>query len=111
MDSVVKAFLGVFFRLTMMFLGVGLIGAAIDAGKAENFATDTATRISNSNFSESVIQACKEDAAAEGYQCQVELVRPSDRQRPTYGTLTLTYPFRIPLLSFEARETVTEDIL
>ena len=107
MDSVVKAFLGVFFLLTMMFLGVGLIGAAIDAGKAENFAT----RISNSNFSESVIQACKEDAAAEGYQCQVELVRPSDRQRPTYGTLTLTYPFRIPLLSFETRETVTEDIL
>lgn len=111
MDNIIKGFLGLFLLLFMLFLGLGILKASMDSRKADNFASDSARKIMNSNFSQTVINGCREDARKEGYELTVDLVRPREGHRPRYGTLTLKYQFRVPLLSFEKEQQLTEDLL
>lgn len=111
MDSIIKGFVGVFFALVVVVLGTGIISASIEARNAGLFATDSAARIGNSNFSGTVVEDCRADAQARGYDLSVDITRPSDRRCPVYGKLKLQYRYRLPILRVDRVQEITADIL
>jgi hypothetical protein len=111
MDTIIKVFAGLFMTLFLTFTGTGLIASSMNANKAERFASDSAVRIGNSNYSRSVIDSCREDAEKSGYSLDVKLSERPGSRRVEYGTLTLSYPYSIPLIGVNETHFVEEDIL
>ncbi len=105
MDVVVKAFMGVFFSMILVFLGVGIISASMEGRNANTFASECTTRISNSGFSQAVIEVCKRDAKRNGYELQVWTRQENTAMMPT-GEILLTYHNQIPLLGLEQEHQV-----
>ena len=111
MDTIIKVFAGLFMTLFLTFTGTGLIASSINAGKAERFAADSAMRIGNSNYSDSVIENCKKDAEKSGYVMDVKLQKMEGSSRTEYGSLTLSYPYSIPIIGVKETHFAEEDIL
>ena len=107
MDTIVKSFVGLFFSLVLLLLGIGIIAASVNTRNAGTFAADCVTRIENSDFSDSVITDCEEEAAERGYTLSVEVMAQEGRPEAKYGSLRLEYPFRIPVVDI-SRQNVME---
>jgi len=111
MDSIIKAFSGIFISLFMLMIGIGIISSTINTGKAERFASDCALRIGNSNFDRSVIESCKEDASKFGYRMTLDLVEESGTTHIDYGNLRLFYNIEIPIINVKQEHVVEADVL
>lgn len=111
MDTIIKVFAGLFMTLFLTFTGTGLIASSLNAGKAERFAADSAIRIGNSNYSYSVIEDCRKDAEKSGYTLDIKLQKREGSSRTEYGSLTLAYPYNIPIIGVKETHFVEEDIL
>lgn len=98
MEVIIKAFCGIFFVICLAVLGVGLVKASVDARNANAFAGECRSKIENSNYAESVVEACREDAAGLGYTLDVRLYRPRGGERIVGGSYTLGYQYQIPIL-------------
>lgn len=68
MEQLTKAFLGVTLMIFLAFIGIGIITASADSAHAEDYATKIASVIEASNYSESVINSCKEKVKEAGYK-------------------------------------------
>lgn len=71
MSQIVKAFSGIFFLLLLLFLGIGIVSAQMDVEKAKDYKSDIVMEIENSNYSVSVLNACIEQAKANGYDIAI----------------------------------------
>ena len=111
MVTIIKSFVGCFFLLLLVYLGIGISSASIDARNAERSASSYASRISCSNYSSQVVEDCKADAMQEGYELKVQLMKPRDREYSTYGSLELIYHYRIPILNMNQEQCIYADIL
>ena len=111
MDTIIKVFAGLFMTLFLTFTGTGLIASSINAGKAERFAADSAMRIGNSNYSDTVIENCKKDAEKSGYVMDVKLQNREGSSRTEYGSLKLSYSYLIPIIGVKETHFIEEDIL
>lgn len=110
METVVKTFVGLFFSLVLLILGIGMIAASVNARNATAFAAECASRIENSDFADSVVQECEQEAAEKGYVLEVEISGREDRPEVKFGSLSLEYPFRIPLIGVEQQNVVEAGI-
>lgn len=110
MDVIIKAFTGVFISLFVLVLGIGIISANINTGKAERFASDSAVLIGNSNFDRQIIDKCQKEAKKMGYELKVQLVSEADSERIDHGALSLKYKISIPLIAVEQEHCVENDI-
>lgn len=63
MDQITKAFLGVILMLLLTFTGASMISASIDASNAEQFVTNIANTVENSNYSEAVMRNLENNIA------------------------------------------------
>lgn len=107
METIIKSFVGMFFALLLLLLGAGLIAASVNARNAGSFAADCASRIENSDFADSVIESCRQEAEDRGYELTVDVSEKVGQPEVKYGRLKLSYPFRIPLTGI-ARTNVTQ---
>ena len=105
MESVIKAYMGLFFILMLAALGVGILSASIDARNADSFAANCVTKIENSNYALPVIEACRQDALSNGYGFEIETFDSAGVV--TTGLLTVDYEFSVPMLKLLDRRTVT----
>ena len=110
METIVKAFLGVFFTLTICCLGIGIIRASTDARNADASLAAYAERIGCSNYAPDVVEACIEDARDEGYDLDVRLIQPDDRDSASHAALSLRYHFRVPLIMIDSIKTISADV-
>ena len=62
METVFKSFAGLFFFMLLTCMGVSLIASSIQAANANRALLGYVERIENSNYSDRVIDACKDDA-------------------------------------------------
>lgn len=97
MDVVIKAYTGMTCIVLLAFLGVGILLASIDAKNADSFAADCVTKIENSNYSNSVIEACKIDAVGLGYELTVNTY--DDSMGNQVGDLSLKYTYSLPIFN------------
>lgn len=110
METVVKSFVGLFFSLILLILGIGIIAASVNARNAGAFAADCTTQIENSDFSDLVIADCRAEAEKRGYTLTVEVKEQPENSGNKFGRLILAYPFQIPLIGVRQQNTVENSI-
>lgn len=72
MSSVIKSYLSVILILVAVFTFSGIISVAIDVQNARDFHSSVINEIEVSNHADSIIEACKTDAASNGYTLTTE---------------------------------------
>lgn len=107
MENVVKAFLGLFFTVIIVFLGVTLIAASIDSRKAENFLESKCMEMKSSNYSTAIVNESKNEAIENDYELEVEIYGKKPNQ---YGRCKLKYISTNPILKFKNENNLIKDI-
>ncbi|MCR4673758.1 MAG: hypothetical protein K5675_02015 [Lachnospiraceae bacterium] len=100
MDTVLKAFSGVFMLLLLTAVSVGLIGACLSANAADSYYSDVSKRVSVSNFSDGVILECVNEAKEKGYELEIETSEVNGSGKRV-GVGKMTYDFKIPIIGIE----------
>lgn len=115
MSQIIKSFMGLFFVLIILFLGVGIISAQMDVSHALDYKSDLVAQLENSNYSPQVINGCIEQALQNGYGISIKTFTEggsvktytspsaSDTRDVVMAEVVLTYPYQIHFLN-----TVTE---
>lgn len=110
MSQAIKAFMGVFFLLMLLLLGVGILSAQMDVSDALNYKSDMIAEIENSNYSPAVLNACIRQATDNGYTVEIKTYAPQkgtvtytepnvkDTTDVVMAEIILTYPYRIGIL-------------
>lgn len=106
MDSVIKGFLSAFFLIFFVFISVGMINIALQGRNADSFADSCANKIESANYSESVIQECKDAAESNEYALVVDAGGREKSKSVRSGMLTLTYKVSFPFLGLDKEKTV-----
>lgn len=118
MSQVFKSFMGVFFILILLLLGVGVISAQIDVSNALDYKSDIVVELENSNYNSNVINGCIQQAAENGYDLQIKTYaaggasvvytspNASDTTDVVMAEVTLTYPYTIGFLNAVTEHTV-----
>lgn len=109
MDTVLKAFMGIFLLLLLTAISVGLIGATIKADEADYFFSETAKKISVSHFSDEVIMECKDNAKEKGYQLTVKTFDVNGSGKKV-GKGSLLYEFCVPILGIKKQYRIESNI-
>ncbi|MCR5469117.1 MAG: hypothetical protein K6F37_09160 [Lachnospiraceae bacterium] len=114
MELVVKTFMGLFFLLFLMLVGVELIGALANTEKARDFKNMAVTEIENSDYDPVVINELIASAEDEDFGLTVSLKNSdgesfviTDRTNATidmtrdvaFASLKLEYDYSIPLFN------------
>lgn len=114
MPLIIKSFLGVFFFILVVFLGIGMIQYQTDVNRAVYYKQDMMEELQNSNFAPSVINACIAAGKENHYEDSID-VSLKDGSQNTYTSecmaakaldvtsayVTVTYKSRLPFLGLE----------
>lgn len=74
MGTIIKAYVGLFFTVLTLVLGVSIADIGVEEYAAQDFHADVIEEIESSNFSPSVIQACIDQANEAGYELTVNSI-------------------------------------
>ena len=109
MDSVFQSFLGIFFLVILLILGMGVIASSIDSTAAERALSDYSRRIEDSYFDPDVMECCRQDAADHDRQLEIKTYRREGESEDSYGWARLTYEISIPVIGYtDTRSLVTD---
>lgn len=108
MENVFKAFVGLFFTLTVSVSGISMTLSSICARNADLFVSDAASKIRNSYYADEVINACREEAEKNGYELREEIDKTGTNR--TGGTLYLTYRNTVSFFGIDRERTVRADL-
>lgn len=110
MSQIIKAFMGIFFLMMLLLLGVGILSAQMDVADALDYKSDMIAEIENSNYSPKVLNACIRQAMDNGYSVEIKTYTP-EKSTVTYtrpnvtdttdvvmAEVIITYPYRIGIL-------------
>lgn len=99
MGQVIKTYLGLFFLLVMGLVGIGVVTAGVQSSAARNYHADVISEIENSNFNDSVIGACVQQAQDSGYDLQVKTMDYDTDGHIKTAEVILGYDYAIPVLN------------
>lgn len=99
MGQVLKAYLGIFFLLLIGLVGIGVVTAGAEVTAARNYHADVISEIECSNFNSSVMDACKSQAQAKGYQLTVADMVYDAESNQQVAEVILSFDYAIPVLN------------
>ncbi len=104
MEQVIKAFLGVFIAVMMIFAGIGVMNTSIQAKNADIMIDSIASAWEASNH---MLTAGELSAGlSEDYQLSIDTAKSAANGNVSYAIMKLRYKYRVPLLGIEMwRET------
>lgn len=111
MEQIIKTYIGMFFLIATIAIGINFIYASIVSRNANNLANDLASKIRASNMSAKVIAACQEEVASSGGEIKklnVDII--SDKDNKNYGTMALEYDYRLPVFGIASTKKVVRNI-
>lgn len=108
MSSIFKSYVSIILIIVAVFVFVGIIGVTVDVQNARDFHGSVINEIENSNHASSVIEACKETAAENGYELIVSsYVNNSDGlQYSKITKVVLKYNYTIGLLDINSEKEI-----
>ncbi len=109
MDLVFKVFGGVFILLLLTVTGMGIIHSSIEANAADNFYSEAIKKMSESHFSDAVIDECISNANQRGYELTVDTYFVNGSKRKA-GVVTMRYPFSLCVLGIERTYDLQSDV-
>ena len=101
LDIVWKAFVGVLAAVVIIGSGLGVTTAFSQAVAADNYMESVSKVIMESNYNAKVIDACVQEAEANGYVLDVRVQNASKVGVKQYAQISLTYYFEIQLLGLK----------
>lgn len=101
MGEIIKAYMGLFFFLLELTLGVSVTVMGVEEQAAQNFHADVIEEIEASNFSPSVIQACKMQAQNSGYELEVNSIVTDSDNNIQMADVTLKYHHTMNIFEIE----------
>lgn len=105
MGEIIKAYMGMFFFLLELILGVSVVTMGVEEQAAQNYHADVIEEIESSNFSPSVIQACKTQAQDCGYELEVNVIMTDADNNIQMAEVVLKYSHSMDILEItEAKE-------
>ena len=108
METIFKAFIGLFFTVVLCVGGISMTISSIHARNADLFAADAASKIRNSHYAATVIAECEREAEENGYTLWEE---PYDLgTNISAGTLYLTYHNTVSFFGIDKERTVRADL-
>ncbi|MDD6551013.1 MAG: hypothetical protein PUF16_04465 [Lachnospiraceae bacterium] len=112
METIFKSFAGLFFFILLTGVGVSLIASSIQAANADRALLGYVEKIENSNYSDEVIKACRDDARMQfgnGESEALEIISSvqNGKKQVTYARATLNYYFRIPVIGYSSVHSVS----
>ena len=110
MENVIKVFLGFFLMIAVVMLGIGITTSMITHRNMSTYAENCARKIEESNFAPTVIEELETEAKKEGCELQVEVQTSENNRYVHYGTMTLYYPYEVPVLGIHRTLTVPVDL-
>jgi hypothetical protein len=104
-----KAYLGVFLILFLVFSSAGILGGFLTVAGAQDMHADIVDELENSSFYPGVLAACFEKAERNGYELSVTLYQedytmvtctaadaiPEDTSRVELARVELTFPLQM----------------
>ena len=99
LDIAFKTFVGVLAAIVIIGSGLGVITGFSKAVAADNYMESVSKVIVESNYSETVIDQCKLDAAENGYVLEVNVEHAAKAGVKSYAEIELTYYFEIRLFN------------
>ena len=109
METVIKGFVGTFFSVLILVIGMQVLMASLEAHKAQQFMAEVTQRVSASHFSQGVMEACKRDAAEAGYELELR-VEERGNSGERFGNATMDYDFRMPLFGIAKKHQLQADL-
>ena len=106
----IKVFLGFFLIIAVVMLGIGIISSMITHRNVSAYAENCAKEIEESNFAPTVIADLEQKAKDNGCELQVEVQTSENNRYVHYGTMTLYYPYDVPILGIHRTLTVPVDL-
>ena len=107
MNQIIKTFSTLLLMMIIVLIGAGLIFCALDAQKAEKNNASYASTIAAHNYSDSVINKCKQDASNNNY---VLTVVKYDTNADSYYDICeciLEYDYSLKFLNSKNQATTT----
>ena len=101
LDIIYKAFVGALVAVVMVGCGLGVTMGFAEYVAAENYMESVAKTILESNYNETVIKRCKEEAAVNGYTLDVVVEEAKKAGVKRYAQIKLTYYFSIELFQIQ----------
>lgn len=99
LDIVFKTFVGVLAAIVIIGSGLGVTTGFSQAVAADNYMEAVSKVIVESNFNQTVIDMCKQEAAENGYVLEVITSPAAKAGVKTYAEVELTYYFEIKLFN------------
>ncbi len=107
MNQIIKTYSSLFLMMIIVLVGAGLIFCALDAQKAEKINASYASTIAAHNYSDAVINKCKQDASGSDY---VLTVSKYDTNADSYYDICeciLEYDYSLRFLNSNNQTTTT----
>lgn len=99
MGQIMKTYLGIFFLLVTGMVGIGVVTAGIQAANARNYHADVISEIECSNFNDTVVASCKQQAQEAGYELEVKTMVYNPQEHARVAEVILHYEYAIPVLN------------
>ena len=99
LDIAFKTFVAVLAAIVIIGSGLGVTTGFSQAVAADNYMEAVSKVIVESNFSQTVIDQCKQDATENGYVLEVTVSDASKAGVKSYAEVKLTYYFEIALFN------------
>ena len=110
LDIVYKAFVGVFVAIVIIGSGIGVITGFSQMVASDNYMESVTKVIVESNYNETVINSCKQEALDNGYVLEVNVQGSNRAGAKCYAEIKLTYYFEIKLFNIKQEKVRTKII-
>ena len=110
LDIAFKAFVGVLVAVIIIGSGLGVTSGFAEAVEANNYMESVSKVILESNFNETVIDKCIEEASINHFLLEIEVYEASKAGAKSYAKISLTYDFEIPLFGIKQQKIKTKII-
>ncbi len=108
LDIVFKAFVGIFAAIIIVGSGLGVVTGFSQMVAADNYMESVSKVIVESNYNETVINQCKQEATDNGYTLSVTVQSASKAGVKSYAKIELTYYFEIKLFGLKQQKVQTK---
>lgn len=105
MKYVVEIFSVLLVVMWNLFMCISVLGVSSDIAAAKEYKAAVVAEVENSNFNPNVIDACIQEAAAQGYTLEISTCVYGEDANRQMAQVRLLYDYKIPLLGItEQRE-------
>ena len=106
MDVIGKVLVACIGAILLVMSGVSVTMGNTDETAANQYLESVSKVVLESNYNTDVIEACKEEAADNGYTLEVVVYGSSTPGKAQYANVTLTYTYSLKLFGYETTKTV-----